>query len=243
MVFNGDANDQDLCTLADAKAGSNDVSFPLKKKAAYANMKAREVLRTIWAAYAGWINDGGYGVAAPAEPEVLLNFNTTARYIYPLPNAQYIDAVEAKDAAGNWYPLKRITLEEILAKGMAETAFQNTATSTTLYYRPVENGIRLYPDLNVATANSLKVKQRVDITAFTAASTTATPPWDSNLHDGLAIGMALEYAKDNTLAIVDSLKQDWVDFLAQLTNHTRIKFAQNSPARIKKRPDAAGAYL
>jgi hypothetical protein len=243
MVFNGDANNQDLVSLADAKAGSNVLSFPLKKKALYANLKAREALRTIWQAYAGWINDGGYGVAAPTEPEVTLNLSVTARYIYPLPNAQYVDAVEAKDTAGNWYPLNKITLEEIIATGQAETAYLNSAASTMQFYRLVENGIRTYPDSNVATASALKAKQRVDITPFTAASTTATPPWDSNLHDGLAIGMALEHAKDNTLAIKDTLASDWTIFLSELANHTRIKFAQNSPGKFKKRRNQAGAYL
>lgn len=243
MQFNGEANNQDLCTLADSKAGSNIVSYPLKKKALYANMKAREALRAIWQAYAGWINDGGYGVAVPSEPEVILNLSVTLRNLYPVPNAQYIDAVEAKDPAGNWYQLNRITLEDIIATGIAETAYLNSPASTMQFYRPVENGIRIYPDSNVATVNALKIKQRVDITPFTAASTIVTPPWDSNLHEGLAIGMAEEYAKDNTLAVADTLKVDWANFLSDLADHIRIKFAQNSPAKMKKRKNVAGMYL
>ena len=239
MIFNGDADNQDLCTLADAKAKSNDVSFPLWKKAMYANMKSREVWRRIWNAYGGWIEDDHNN---SGEPEVLTNLVTTSRNLYAFASAQFISAVEWLDAAGNWWPLTKITLEEIQDRGYAETDFMNTA-GLPQYYRPTQNGIRIYPDSDAARSNALKAKIRRDIVAFTSASTTATPGWDSLLHEGLAVGMAHEYAKDEALATAGTLGADWATFLDQVGSHYQKKFLQNFPPDIKHRRDVAGAYV
>ncbi len=237
MQFNGETNDQDLCTLADVLAGSNDVSFPLKQKALFANMKSREVWRTIWKAYGGWIADDSNNTG---EPEVKTNLVTTARYIYPFASAQAIEGMEWLDSDGLWYPLKPITLEEIQDQ-MAETNFM-IVPGRPMYYRPVQNGVRLYPDSDTARASALKARVRRDIVAFTPSSTTETPGWDSIHHEGLAIGMAHQHAKINTLEVAPSLAADWVAFLADVTDHWANKFKQNSPT-IRKRKDIASNYI
>ena len=238
MVFNGDANDQDLCTLADNMAGSNDVSFPLKKKAMYANLAMRKIWMAIWRAYGGWIADDSNN---SGEPEVKTNLSTTARYVYPFATAQLIEGMEWMDADGNWWPLKEITLDEIQRRGFAETNFETTA-GDPIYYRPVQNGVRIYPDSNVATANGLKARIRRDISSFTAASTATSPGFDSIHHEAVSIFMAYQYAKDNTLGVANSLSSDWANALAEITLHWRTKFRQHFP-QIRKRRNAAAQYL
>ena len=239
MVFNGETNDQDICTLADKKAGSNDVSFPLKEKALYASMKAREVWRVIWGAYGGWNVDDN---ANTGEPEATVALSTTLRNVYAFATAQAIIAMEWLDSSGNWNPLTPITIEEINARGMAETEFENTP-GDPVYYRPVQNGVRIYPDSSAARSDALKAKILRDIVAFTPSDTTKTPGWDANLHEGLAIGMAHEYAKNNTLAVSASLANDWALFLSDVAAHYQRKFRQNFPPKLKKKSDVVGAYV
>lgn len=240
MVFNGASDDQDLCTLADAKAGgSNDVSFPLKLKAMYANMKSREVWLKIWEAYGGWIADDS---GNSGEPEVTVALVTTARNVYAFATAQAIDAMEWLDSSGNWNPLKKITLEDITERGYAETEFMDTA-GNPVYYRPVQNGVRIYPDSSASRAAALKARIRRDIVGFTSTSTSTSPGWDAIQHEGLAIGMALEYAKDNTLAVTATLQNDWTNYLASVSTHWRIKYAQNFPKVKKARPNAVSQYI
>lgn len=238
MVFNGDSDDQDICTLADDLAGSNDVSFPLKQKARFANMRMREIWSVIWNAYGGWIADDSNN---SGSPEVTANLVTTARNVYAFATAQLIRGMEWLDANGNWNALKKITLEEIQDMGYAETEFEKTA-GMPRYYRPVQNGVRLYPDPSVARTSALKAKIARDISPFTSASTATSPGFDSTHHEGVAIGMAYQYALINRLDSKDDLAGQWSQFLERVALHWKGKFAQDFP-KFRKRPDAAGVYL
>lgn len=248
MVFNGDSDDQDICTLADKMVGSNDVSFPLKTKALYANKRSREVWRTIWKAYGGWIQDDQNN---SGQPELTVALVTTPRNLYAFAAAQAIYGVEWLDSSGRWRKLKKITVEKIRDKGFAETEFMNTP-GDPMYYRPVQNGVRLYPDSSAARASALKAIIKRDIISFASTSTTATPGWDSVLHEGLAIGMALDHAKANNLPAAGGtlrggfktgLFGDWYDYLDEVTAHYQTKFRENFPAAIRKRPNFAGQFV
>lgn len=237
MVFNGDADKQDLCNTADGMAGSNNVSFSLQKKARYANLACRKIWMAIWRAYGGWIADDSNNAS---EPEVKTNLVSTPRNLYPFATAQIIDAMEWLDANGNWNKLKKITLEEIIEKGFAETQFMTTVGDPQ-YYRPVQNGVRLYPDSSAARANALKARIRRDISPFTSGSTSVAPGFDSIHHEAVAIFMALQYAKDNSLDVAKTLAGDWTEAVGEITLHWKLKFSQNIP-KIRKRRDIAGQY-
>lgn len=239
MVFNGNSDDQDICTLADKLAGSNDTSFPLKEKAAYANMAVRKIFMAIWRAYGGWIADDSNNTG---EPEVKAALVTTARNVYAFATAQLIDAMEWLDANGNWNPLKKITLEEIIESGYAETEFMKTA-GNPVYYRPVQNGVRIYPDSSAARSDALKARIRRDISPFTSSSTTAFPGFDSIHHESVSIFMALQYAKNNSLDSAAPLLSDWNTAVDEIVQHWKMKFSQNFPKIKKARPNAAGQYI
>jgi len=239
MVFNGDSDDQDLCTLADRKAGSNDVSFPLKDKALYANMRSRKVWKAIWKAYGGWIQDDQNNSGAP---ETTTSLVTTARNLYAFATAQMIMGMEWMDSSSRWRKLKKITLEKIQSMGIAESDFMTTA-GDPIYYRPVQNGVRIYPDSSAARSNALKALIKRDIVAFASTSTSTTPGWDSILHEGLAIGMALDYAKANSLAVAGTLQEEWDAFLQEVVDHYSAKFRENFPPVVVKRPAIANDYV
>jgi hypothetical protein len=235
MVFNGDANNQDICTYADKWVKTDDTDFPLADKAMYANSRLREIFLWIWSVYGGWIQDDSNN---SGEPEVSTNLVTTPRNLYAFATAQLIDAVEWLDANGDWNQLVPITLEEINSMGYAETEFMSTAGRPE-YYRPTQTGIRIYPDSDAARNNALKARLRRDIAAFTAASTSTAPGFDSILHEGLSIGMALTHAKINRLEIAVDLQREWDGneevtkqeggFKKRVKDHYLNKFRQHFP--------------
>lgn len=240
MIFNGDSNDQDLCSLADELGGSNDVSYPLKKKAFYANWGMRKIWRVIWKAYGGWITDDTNNSGAP---EAVTNLVTTARNIYAFASAQAIHAMEWQDANGDWWPLKKITLEDIKARGFAETEFETTP-GDPVWYRPVQNGIRIYPDSDAARSNALKAHITRDIVEFTPSSTSTSPGFDEACHEAVAIFMAWRYVKKNSPAKAPGLQQDWLEALAEINDHYSTKFKENFPAKLNpNRPDVVSQFM
>lgn len=239
MVFNGDTDDQDLCTLADVEAGSNDVSYPLKQKALYANMYARKIWKVIWKCYGGWMVDDNNN---SGQPEATVALTTTLRNLYAFATAQSIAGMEWLDANSRWRKLKPITLERIQARGTAESDFMTTP-GDPIYYRPVQNGVRIYPDSSAVRSNALKAILKRDVVPFASTSTTATPGWDATLHEGLAIGMALGYASKETLAVAANLKEKWAEFLQEVNDHYSTKFKENFPAKVERRAAIANDYV
>lgn len=245
MVFNGDADDQDLCTLADKLVKTSDTDFPLKEKALYANWGLREIFKIIWRVYGGWILDDTNN---SGEPEVKTNLVTTARNLYAFATAQLIDAMEWLDANGNWNPLKPITLEEIIAMGYAESNFMTT-NGNPIYYRPVQNGIRIYPDSDTARASALKARLRRDISPFASTSTSVSPGIDSTLHEAVAVFMAYKFADINTLSSLPARLADWLSFAGNgntpgsIEKHYMQKYRQQFPAAIRHRADIVQDYI
>lgn len=238
MVFNEDSDDQDLCSLADGMIGSNDISFPLKKKARYANLGTRKIFMAIWRAYGGWIEDDTNN---SGEPEVKVDLVTTARNLYAFATAQMIGGMEWLDSNGDWNPLKPITIEEIQERGYAETEFMNTPGNPQ-FYRPVQNGIRIYPDSDSARSNALKARITRDISPFTSASTDVSPGFASMHHEAVGIFMAYQQSKDESLAQANTLGADWLNALNEITNATRMKYKQHFPV-IRKRSNIASQYI
>lgn len=239
MVFNGDADDQDICTLADDIAKTDDTDFPLKMKARLANWCMRDIFKVIMQVYGGWtLNDPN--TAGP--PEATQNLGIGTR-IYAIASAQWIAGVEYSDANGVWTRIHPITLEEIHDRGQAETEFMKT-NGNPLYYRPVGNGIKLYPGANFAVALGLKAHISKDITPFTSASTTAEPGFDSLAgHENLALGMAVKYEGINRLDSYQAHFNDWILFLASLRAHYAEKFKREYPTRVRRATGVVDQYV
>lgn len=248
MVFNGDADGQDLVTLSNKLAGNaTNTSFPLSEKALYANMRQREILASIRRAYGGWIYDDSNN---SGNPEATANL-VSGTQEYAFINAEQITAVEYQDSSGFWSSVKPITIEEILSMGYAESEFQKVS-GYPLWYRPYKNRIKLYPAPNFNGTAALKVHESRDVTAFASTSTTMTPGFDSSLHEGLAIGMALSYAKRAGLpaaggvmrnGVRTGLLSDWGEFLDRVNNHYSMKFKQEFPQKMKKPRDFVAQYM
>lgn len=235
MVFNGDANDMDLCSLADdLLGGTDDTDFPLRQKALYANWALREIFKAIYSVFGGWTFQDSNVSGEDTATTNLLNDGTQ---FYAFATVAWLSGVSYKDENGNYEKLTPITLEEIQEMGYAEQEFMDTP-GRPQYYRPVKNGIKIYPAWDTSQAeisNGLIAHIGAqDINAFTPSSTSTSPGYDSLAgHETVAAGMAYRKAKIDTLDVAGALAEDWFSGLAAIKKHYKNKFMQYKP-RIKK---------
>lgn len=237
MVFNGDANNMDLCTLADSPNKTNDTSFPLWKKAMFANMGLRELFREIYQVYGGWqffdknLAQGSERYAA----------NTVVgTQFYQFATAEWIIGADWVDSNGNEFKLNPITLEEIRDRGYAEDEFMRE-NGTPLYYRPVDDGIKLYPAPDSAVTNGVLVHVGAqDISPFTPSSTDTEPGYDELAgHEAIAEFMAFKYSDDNDKTNRDKREVAWLRAKAGVVGHYKKKFKEHK-AVVRNRPVGAG---
>lgn len=230
MVFNGDANTMDLCGLADRLVKTDDTDFPLTDKALYANWGMREIAKGILDVYGGWVFSDSNNSGEDVVTTNLLNDGTQ---IYAFATMQWLLGVSWKDSAGNWARLLPITLEQIQEMGYAETEFMKTA-GLPQYYRPVKNGIKIYPTSSVAVTDGLKAHIGKDISPFTSVSTGTAPGFDSLAgHEHVATFMAMKFAEINTLNAYSGLMNSWISGLSGIKNYYSEKFKREFPTRIR----------
>lgn len=234
MVFNGDSGGNDICTLADVLAKTDDTDFPLTEKAVFANMGLREIFREIYKVYGGWTPQDSN---VSGIDEVKTNLLNDGTQFYAFATVAAIAGVEYEDENGNKYPLKPITLEKIREMGYAEDEFYETPADPR-YYRPVKNGIKIYPawyTSKSAVTDGLIVKIRSqDISAFESTSTSVSPGYDSLAgHEAVAAYMAMKFAELNTLDSYTGLFNGWLTALGGVKAHYKDKYAEIKVAMRK----------
>lgn len=241
MVFNGDANNMDLCSLADdLLGGTDDTDFPLREKALYANWALREIFKAILQVFGGWtIQDSNVS----GEDRATTNLLNDGTQFYAFASVSWLSGVSYIDENGNHNPLLPITLQEIQDRGFAEGDFEDTP-GRPMYYRPVKNGIKIYPawDTNQAAVTNGLIAHigAQDVNAFTPSSTSTSPGYDSLAgHETVAAGMAYRKAKIDTLDVAATLAEDWFTGLASIKSFYKKKFMQLKPM-IKRR--SGGSY-
>lgn len=241
MVFNGDANTMDLCGLADRLAKTDDTDFPLTDKALYANWGLREIFKEIYKVFGGWTFQD---TNVSGQDQVATNLLNDGTRFYAFATVAGLAGMEYEDENGNKYPLEPITLEEIRERGYAEAEFMDTPGDPR-YYRPVKNGVMIYPawyTSKSAVTNGLiaKIKSQ-DISAFTSASTSTSPGYDSLAgHETVAVFMAMKFAQINTLDSYTGLFTDWLTGLKGIKDHYAAKFAEVKP---KLRKGNGGSFV
>ena len=231
MVFDGDANNMDLCSLADdLLGGTDDTDFPKRQKALYANWALREIFKAIYQVYGGWVFQDSN---VSGQDQVSTNLLNDGTQFYAFATVSWLNGLSYKDENDNEHPLHPITLEEIQDRGYAENEFMDTPGRPT-FYRPVKNGVKIYPawDTNQAEITNGLIAHigAQDINAFTPSSTSTQPGYDSLAgHEAVAAGMAWRKAKIDTLDVAVGLAEDWLTGLASIKAHYKKKFQQLKP--------------
>lgn len=253
MVFNGEANNNDLCTLADDFAKTNDTSFPLAKKARAANIGLRIIFAVIYEVYGGWHMDDSNNTDLPEGTANLV----ASQSFYALPSIASLNGVSFMDSSSTWHKLTPITVEEIKERGYAEEEFMKTA-GYPLYYRPVANGFKLYPASDASRSSALGIDVNRDVSTFTATSTSVEPGFDSLFHEALAVFMAMHHTEINHKSTWQNLMKKWDNdavgvsrtfsyppgYIQRIKAHYQTKFRQLFPQNIKAkgRPNFVNQY-
>lgn len=238
MQYNGETNGQDLVTLCDDFAKSDSISYPIEKKTRMANLGTRIIRSWIYEIYGGWIDTDKNETTLPEPTRSIV----ADQRQYTIPDeAGQLQGVEYMDESGNWHALMPITLEQIKEQS-AETEFMKTS-GVPLFYRPIANGFKIYPAADFSQAASLKIQTNTGIVPFTITSTTATPGFDSQFHEAVAVYMALQYAEINSLDNVVSLRKKWSNeddanyppgFEQRIKKHYQTKFKEMFPPKIRQ---------
>lgn len=249
MIFNGDTDGQDICTLADLLAKTDAIDFPLKEKATYANWGMREIWKAIYLAYGGWILSDSNQSTLDIATGTLKKDQT----FYPLPDdVQALHEVEWMDASGSWHKILPITLEDINARGSAESEFLKISANPT-FYRPIANGFKIYPASGDADrASALRCDVIRGIVAFTSTSTSTQPGFDSLHHEAVPIFMAMKYAQINSLSVaggvmrngaITGMMRDWSEAIDGITSAYKSKYKQMFPPKIGHRRNFVQQFL
>lgn len=204
MQYNGENNNQDICTFADDLVGTDDSTYPLEKKTRAANQAMRMIWTWIWDAFGGWVYDDNNNADLPDSTATL----SSGQSIYTLPiETQHLLGVAVKNTGGTWSKLTPIS-QTYLLQHQAEPEFYET-DSIPQYYVPVGNTIKLYPAPNYTQTASLGVWTSRDISGFDPDDTTKKPGFDSIFHEAVPTFMALRHADINQLSVKTDLAKDW----------------------------------
>lgn len=247
MIFRGESTNQDICSIANRFAGLplNDTTrYPLAEKVQDANIGMRLIWTWILEVYGGWIPDDSNRTDLPEYLREL----TANQSFFELPDAeQTLFGVEVLDSGSNWRKLHKITLEEILDTGSAEAEFMDTA-GEPMYYRPLADGFKIYPQCDTTRASGLAVIIGREHSLFTTSTTGIAPGFVSNFHEALAVFMALSYCevegRDKRAA---RLRKRWDGdedntgreggYKKAIKMHYKSRFRQNQPPRLRRNTD------
>ena len=229
MQYNSGADEQDIVSLTNDLANTDNVVYPLVQKTRAANKTLRKIWSWIFEAYGGWIYDDSNNIDFPSATTQIVS----SQQDYSIPSeALTVNDLEVKDSSGNWYDLKPITSEEI-DKLQAEKEFFKT-NGLPIYYLMISGSFKLFPTPNYTQAASLRISFDRGATTFTSGDTTKTPGFVSQFHDAVAVGMALEWAREKGLNdLLQGLYADWRRYELDIKKFYTVRYYEKYPKRIK----------
>ena len=229
MQYNSGSDSQDIVSLTNDLANTDNVVYPLVQKTRAANKTLRKIWSWIFEAYGGWIYDDSNNIDFPIATTQIVS----SQQDYSIPSeALIVNDLEVKDSSGNWYDLKPITSEEI-DKLQAEKEFFKT-NGLPIYYLMISGSFKLFPTPNYTQAASLRISFDRGATTFTSGDTTKTPGFVSQFHDAVAIGMALEWAREKGLNdLLQGLYADWRRYELDIKKFYTVRYYEKYPKRIK----------
>jgi len=230
MRYNGDSTGQDIVTMCDDYANTNSVTFPIEKKTRAANKTLRKIWSWIFDSYGGWKYDDNNLSGLPETINTLTS--GVNEYAVPTEASDIIGIDILKQGQTLFVPLIPITVEEARRRGYSDKNLFSS-TGTPKYYSLIGNSAIVYPTPNYTQASSIRFTYGRGVSAFATTDTTKEPGFDSNFHDAVPVGMALEYGKQNTLPNFTILQEDMNDYERRIKAFYSKRFQEKFPAKIK----------
>lgn len=229
MVFNSEANNQDLVSLLNDLTGMDNNVYTLNAKTRDMNTANRTIWSWIHEAYGGWMYDDSNNTTDfPTATAALVS----SQRDYGLPSdALTVRGVEVKlNGSTVWQKLKPVT-EEQIRDIMSEKQWMSTA-SQPMYYTAYSNSVRIYPAANYAQSASLRISYDRGTTSFTPSDTTKTPGFASEFHDAVAYGAGAMFAKYKGLPQKNDLDLEWQRWEKKIKSYYSQRWAEMFPARL-----------
>lgn len=240
MIYNGDSDNQDIVTLCDDLANTTAVTYPIKEKTRAANKTLRAIWTWIFDAYGGWqYDDSNNTTDFPIATTGLIN--NQADYDIP-PTSLTIRGVEVLAQNSTIYTNLIEITEEYLRDNNLSEASLFSGTGMPKYYRPIGSSIKLYPTPNFSQDDSIRVTFDRGATTFVSTDTTKQPGFASEFHEAVAVGMALEFARRNSLTSYSFLREDYEFYRVNIKKYYASRFQQKFPARFTTH-DVTTSYL
>jgi hypothetical protein len=230
MQFNLSSTGDDLCTLTNDFVNTNSVTYPLAKKARSANMTLKKIWFAIFNAYPGWEFDDRNNSDLPIATTPLV----TGQQNYSLPSEAFTIrgvSIQVQNNTTTWQTLLPLTEELLTQIGVSEASLF-TSNGTPIYYRPIGSVIKLYPSPNYSQTAALRVTFDRGISTFLPTDSTKQPGIDSEFHEMVAVGMALEYARINATSNFPLINQQWNEWEKRLSQLYSSRYQERFPTRI-----------
>lgn len=232
MIFNGDADKQDIVSLCDDWANTNVITYPLQEKTRSANKAMRRFWSLIFRAYGGWQYDDSNNTTNLPESTTTL-YTGQIDYGIP-PTALTIKSVGVLIVGSNLYKkLSPITKEAINSLGLTESNL-TSSTGVPVYYMPYGNSIKLYPAPSYTLAAGLKIAYDRGSTSFASTDTTKQPGFDGEFHEGVPLSMALDFAGRSNIPTAE-LKEQLFKIEDAMVKHYAAKYQELFPPRVTVR--------
>lgn len=231
MVYNSEANNQDLVSLLNDLTGMDNNVYNLQAKTRDMNRANRAIWTWIHEAYGGWQYDDKNNTSdfPTAKADLVAN-----QVDYSIPTeANTVIGVEIKNQSGVWGKLKQLTVEQIQDR-QAEAEFMDVP-SQPQYYRLMGNSVKIYPASNYAQTASIRVLYDRETNSFVPSDTTKTPGFDSVFHEAVAIGGGAYFSSYKTIPQMATLQGQWLDYEKRIKEHYSSRFKQLFPPRITVR--------
>lgn len=165
-------------------------------------------------------------------PEVTVSMTESVKTVV-LPALLKINAIEVKDAAGNWTRLQEIDMADL---GQTITDFENTP-GLPRYYDLKGNYVYLYPaptSTSATLTSGLKFHVAREVDIFTTGDTTQEPGIPEPFHRILSLGAACDWLLVNGTS--DQYNK-WLGQYEQLRKELRDHFSDfNRDSRVAFKP-------
>ncbi len=227
MIYNGDADKQDICSLADDFANTSVLTYPLQEKTRAANRYLRMFWAMIFDVYGGWQYDDSNNTDFPISTGSL----SSGQSDISLPTgALTVRGLEIIPPGATVYQkLVELTEEAIRENGIAEAGLF-TATGIPLYYRPIGSSIKLYPTANATM--TVRITYDRGATAFVSTDTTKQPGFAGEFHEAVALGMAYDYSIRNALATVNLLSAELEKAKIAISKYYSKRYQEMYPPKM-----------
>lgn len=189
MQYNSQADKQDIISLVGDLTNTDTTQYSLQAITRAVNKWSKIIWTWIFQAYGGWLYDDGNNTDFPIATSTL----TANQVDYGILSSMlFIRGIEILNTGGVWYPLIKLTEEQIRDRGIAEAQFYNVPAQPT-YYVIYANSVKIYPAANYTQAASIRVSFARGATDFASTDTTKVPGFASQFHEALAVGAAYEF--------------------------------------------------